>query len=366
MGEPGPDILRPGFYLRDKLMYQDISSFNNLLQAYYQSRKCKRYTGGILQFGYFLENNLLRLHKELVSEQYLPSPYIYFMVHDPKERSVAAPAFRDRVVQHSLIDYIEPLFDRQFIFDSYACRKEKGTHCGLSRVKKFLQSARSVYGSHTPLYCLRMDISKFFANMSWDVLLPVLFKTISCPKTRALIEKIVTYHRSLNEARLVSGLVSPQIHKGLPIGNLTSQLFANVYLNELDQYVKRTLHVRWYARYMDDFLIIHPDKTYLHELEQEVRSFLQEKLHLALSERKVVLSDVKDGVPFVGYRIFYDHILVRGNTLIHMQRKLRKRKRAHEAGILSTSKLRSSKSSVYGHLHHATDFYLRQSMGVWK
>jgi len=108
-------------------MYEEISSFNNLLQAYYQSRKCKRYNASILQFGFFLESNLLKLHQELVSERYLLSEYVYFSIHDPKERDIAAPAFRDRVVQHTLIDYIEPLFDKQFIYDSYACRKGKGT-----------------------------------------------------------------------------------------------------------------------------------------------------------------------------------------------------------------------------------------------
>lgn len=347
-------------------MYQEISSFHNLLYAYYQSRKCKRYMGGILQFGYYLESNIWKLHKELRTEQYLPSPYTYFMVHDPKERNVAAPAFRDRVVQHSLIDYIEPMFDKQFIFDSYACRKDKGTHLGLARVKKFLQAARSIYGTQTPIYCLRMDISKYFASISWDILLPIVSKKISCPQTQRLIEKIVTFHRFLNAGSVITELVNPQARKGLPIGNLTSQLFANVYLNELDQYVKRVLQVRWYARYMDDFLIVHPDKTYLHTLKDEIRCFLGENLHLNLSENKVVLSDVKNGVPFVGYRIFYDHVLVRGNTLTHIQRKLKKRKKAYTHGSLSATKLRSSKASVYGHFHHANDFYLRESMKIWK
>lgn len=319
-----------------------------------------------MQFGFYLESNLWKLHRELETEQYLPSPYIYFMVHDPKERNVAAPAFRDRVVQHSLIDYIEPMFDKQFIFDSYACRKDKGTHLGLARIKKFLQAARSIYGPQTPLYCLRMDISKYFANISWNVLLPIIFRKITCPKTQNLIEKIVTFHRFLNGGQLITDLVNPQARKGLPIGNLTSQLFANMYLNELDQFVKRELRVRWYARYMDDFLIIHPDKTYLHTLEKEIRFFLEKTLHLNLSEKKVVLSDVKNGVPFVGYRIFYDHVQVRGDTLTHIQRKLKKRKKAYKHGSLSATKLRSSKASVYGHLHHANGFYLRQSMKIWK
>jgi len=347
-------------------MYEIISSFNNLLQAYYQSRKCKRYKASILQFGFFLESNLLKLRQELVSEQYLPSPYVYFRVHDPKERNIAAPAFRDRVVQHTLIDYIEPLFDRQFIFDSYACRKSKGTLVGLKRVKKFLQSARSISGSQTPLYSLQMDISKYFANISWTVLLPVIFKTIHCPKTRRLIEKIVTEHRCFNLSKAPFDVVSPSLRKGLPIGNLTSQLFANMYLNELDQFVKHVLHVRWYARYMDDFLIIHPDKSYLHTIKAHIQAFLQEKLHLILSERKVILSNTKNGVPFVGYRIFYDHILIRGNTLSHMQKKLKRRTKAYKYGALSTSSYRSSRASICGHIRHADSFCLRKRLALWK
>ncbi len=347
-------------------MYEEISSFNNLLQAYYQSRKCKRYKASILQFGFFLESNLLKLREELISGRYTPSPYVYFTIHDPKERDIAAPTFRDRVVQHTLIDYIEPLIDKQFIYDSYACRKGKGTLFGFKRVKKFLQSARSVYGSQTTLYCLRMDISKFFAHIAWDVLMHVIFKTITCSQTRRLIEKIVTQHRRLNVSNAAFDIVSPHERRGLPIGNLTSQLFANIYLNELDQFVKHTLHIRWYARYMDDFLIIHPDKTYLKNKEAEIRTFLQDTLHLSLSNRKVILSDVKNGVPFVGYRIFYDHILIRGKTLSRMQKKLRKRRNAFKHQAITASSYRSTCASISGYLGHADSFYLRKKMSLWK
>lgn len=347
-------------------MYEEISSFENLLEAYYQSRKCKRYKTSILKFGYFLESNLLKLHREFVTERYMPSSYVYFMVHDPKERNIAAPAFRDRVVQHTLIDYIEPLFDKQFIYDSYACRKDKGTLVGLKRCKKFLQSSRSVYGSQTPLYCLRMDVSKFFANISWDVLLPIIFKTITCPKTQRLIEKIVTQHRRLDHSNSPFEAVSPTLRRGLPIGNLTSQLFANIYLNRLDQFVKHELRVRWYGRYMDDFFIIHKDKEYLKKMKDEIQIFLQEKLRLTLSERKVILSDVRDGVPFVGYRIFYDHILIRGNTLSHMQRKLRQRSKEYKAGVVSKSSFHATCASISGHIRQADSFGLRKKMSLWK
>ena len=244
-------------------MYEDIYDFQNLLSAYRQARKCKRFKRNIVDYGFFLESNLLKLQQELVTERYQPSPYTCFTISDPKVRKVAAPAFRDRVLQHSLVSQIEPLFDSTFIYDSYACRKQRGTHFGMKRVKKFLQAARSLYGKDTPVYCLRMDIEKFFASVSWDVLLSIIDKKLSCNKTNTLIEKIVTTYKCLDlnghTFETPEDIIDFRERRGLPIGNLTSQLFANIYLNELDHFVKDTLQARWYARYMDDFLIIHPD-----------------------------------------------------------------------------------------------------------
>lgn len=248
-------------------IYDTITAFETILTAYNSARMSKKYTGTVLRFTNYLESNLLRIQRELITESYMPSPYVYFKIHDPKERHVAAPAFRDRIVQHALVDYIEPLFDRHFIDDSYACRKKKGTHYGLKRTKRFLQAARSIYGASTPVYCLRFDIHKFFASVSWDMLLPMIFKEIKCPRTQTLIKKIITCHTCRNprgyQVTIPENVVAPILRRGLPIGNLTSQLFANIYLNQLDQFVKQKLHVRWYGRYMDDFFILHPDKEYL-------------------------------------------------------------------------------------------------------
>jgi len=360
-------------------MYKKICQFDSLLAAYHRAQACKRFDARVLQFGFQLESQLLRLQRELVSEQYQPSAYTYFTVHDPKTRAIAAPAFRDRVVQHALVAEIEPIFDKKFIFDSYACRKNKGTHLGLARVKKFLQAARSVYGSEVPTYCLRLDVSKYFANISWDVLLPIIFASIPCPQTQGLIWKIVTLHRGKTLGGVVSnqragkggGVVddgdpvrlNPKNRIGLPIGNLTSQLFANIYLDQLDQFVKHQLRIRWYARYMDDVLIIHLDKERLKVISEQIRDFLSEELRLTLAENKVVISQVKDGVPFVGYRVFYDHVLIRANTLTHIKRKLCCKRRLMESGELSEEKWLSSLASVRGHLSHASSFSLMRGLG---
>lgn len=351
-------------------MYEVIRDFNTILFSYQQARLGKCYNENILRFGFFLESNLLRLKNELDNESYAPSSYVCFTIHDPKVRKIAAPAFRDRIVQHALVSQIEPLFEKCFIYDSYACRTGKGTHFGLKRIKKFLQAARSVYRKDRKIYCLRMDIEKFFASVSWDILLKLIFHQITCPKTRHLIEKIVMQHRCFNtrNKEIVPSVdvVNPKKRCGLPIGNLTSQLFANIYLNKLDHFVKERLCVRWYARYMDDFLIIHPNKKYLLKTKGKIEEFLNDVLKLRLKHTKVVLSNVKTGIPFVGYRIFYDHVLVRGSTLRRSQRKLKKRRIARKQRRISHQEFKSSLASVKGHLRFAQSHRLTQRLFHWE
>ncbi|HAZ29462.1 TPA: RNA-dependent DNA polymerase [candidate division WWE3 bacterium] len=346
-------------------MYEEIYDFKNLLSAYQAARKCKRYKRNIVGYGFFLESNLFKLQRELVSESYTPSPYACFTVYDPKTRKVAAPAFRDRVLQHSLVSQIEPLFERTFIYDSYACRKNKGTHLGLKRIKKFLQAVRSKYGKNKPFYCLRMDIEKYFASISWDVLLSITSKIITCPKTNTLIQKLVTTHKCLDTYNriipLPQDVIKQETRQGVPIGNLTSQLFANIYLNELDHFAKEKLRLKWYARYMDDFLVIHPDKTYLKQVRKDLEIFLDDKLHLHLHPKKVIIQNVKSGIPFVGYLIFYDHVLIRGKTLLRTRRQL-KAKKAIYTKRGEDRKLLAIYSSIRGHLKHANTYNLEKNL----
>lgn len=352
-------------------MFSDICSLEQLVRAYYRARKGKREKVRVCEFDFTLENNLIKLKYLLESEKYIPAPYAHFTIYDPKTRSVSAPAFRDRVLQHSLVESIEPLFERKFIVDSYACREEKGTHYGAKRVKKFLMAARCKYGKQQNVYVLQCDIQKYFQSIDWNTLLFIVAKTIHCPKTLDLIKKIVENHDSTNGKLMPANTGSCQLdlfspspsievppvsvaeRKGLPIGNLTSQLFANVYLNELDHYVKETLQEKWYARYMDDFLIIHKDKDHLKAVRDDIRFFLKEKLKLNLHPRKISIKNVREGVPFVGYRIFYDHKLVRGETLIRLQRKYRKRQKLLQQGKITENQMQMSEASVRGHLKHA-------------
>ena len=348
-------------------MFSSICDLEQLVNSYYLTRRGKRDKPRICEFDFSLESNLVKLKYLLNSGNYIPSPYAHFTIYDPKTRQVAAPAFLDRILQHSLVSTIEPSFEKRFIFDSYACRKGRGTHFGAKRVKKFLMAARCINGDDKEIYVLQCDIQKFFQSISWDVLLSLIGRVVKCQKTLDLIQKIVTTHEKttgevggeLSQLSLFSTVitelpaVSVDKRKGLPIGNLTSQLFANIYLNELDYFVKEILRERWYARYMDDFLIIHPDKNHLWEVKEKIRTFLKDALDLQLHPKKVAIKNVKEGVPFVGYRIFYDHMLVRGSTLRRIQKKYHKRIKLFRKGLISQDELSQTHSSIRGHLKHA-------------
>lgn len=356
-------------------MYEIIYDFSNLLVAHKKVTKSNKNKLTSIRHFYFLENNLLRLSKLLFEENYIIKPYKHFIVIDPKRRQVSAPAFEDRIVQHSLVSVIEPIFDKTFIEDDYACRKNKGTHYALKRLKKFLQSARTFYGKDKDVFVLKCDVKKFFSSISWDVLLEIVFKKVRDEKTANLIKKFVTtysqFHESgdlkacqqnLFEEKKDEPPVSVHNRTGLPIGNLTSQLFANVYMNELDQFVKRKLKERWYGRYMDDFFIISGDKDHLKQIKIEINNFLKNRLKLNLHPKKSFIQNVKYGVCFVGYRIFYDHILINGSTLRRFQKKYARKLKRYKSGKISKDDLNRCQQSFCGHMKHANAYWLRKKM----
>ena len=344
--------------------FNTFSDLTNLFKAYSRVRLGKRTRPVTLSFDFVLEDCICLLQYLLRSKKYVPKPYTYFIVTDPKKRHIAAPNFRDRIVHRSLVNLIEPRLDKEFIFDSYACRKGKGSHFGLRRIKKFLMAARSTYGSQTPIYFLKCDIRKYFQSISWDILIQILRQRIHDPDILTIIETIITNHKVYKNNGKLQSLPEQVIHtqerSGIPIGNLTSQLFANVYLNELDQFVKHTLKEKWYGRYMDDFLIIHPDKQHLIEVRNTLKEFLEEKLKLTLHPEKVFIQNVSFGVPFVGYRIFYDHILIRGKTLRRFQKRMEKRKRMVREQKFTQEKLDLTCNSFQGHLQHAQAYHLQK------
>jgi len=342
-------------------LWSQVCSLDNLIKAFYQARKAKRGRKIVAGFEYNLESQLLEIQAELLAGHYQPSCYDYFKHFEPKERDILAPHWRDRLIQHAIYRVIASLFDETFIYDSYACRRDKGLHFAMNRVKKFIASA-CAHQSPAKVYYLKLDIKKYFSSISWDVLLYLLSLKIKDKQLLVVLGRIITHHDYLDRATISRTIINPKERKGIPIGNLTSQLFANIYLNHLDQYLKRSLKVRYYGRYMDDFFIIHPSRSYLLDLKDKIAYFLEKQLSLELHKYKVTLDSLDHGINFVGYKIFKDHVVVRGSTLKKIKGKLKRSKWLMARHELTPDQFSHILNSVEGFLSQANTYNLRQSL----
>jgi RNA-directed DNA polymerase len=286
-------------------IFYKICQYETLYRAYNNARKGKRYKKEILSFSYHLEENLLQLQNELKTKSYKHGEYRKFTVHDSKKREIKVASFKDRVVHRAVHDTLEPLFDSRFIYDSYACRKNKGIYKALDRLEDYLKNPQNEY-------FLQCDISRYFKSIDHEILLFLIKKKIKDVDMFWLIEEIVNSYREDDKER-----------KGIPIGNLTSQLFANIYLNELDQKVKHKMKQRYYIRYMDDFIFLGIKKE-LKSLLRDIKLFLEEEMRLKLHPAKIYLSPVKKGIDFLGYVIFEHHRLLRKKTVKRFLRRTKK------------------------------------------
>ncbi len=316
-----------------KNLFSEVVEFDNLHSAYLRARISKRFRPEVLKFGENLEENLIQIQNELIWEQYRPTKYRQFYVYDPKKRLISAPAFRDRVIHQALVKVIEPFFESKFIFDSYACRKTKGNHAAMERVYQFSKIYRQNHGEY---YVLKADVLKYFFSIDRTVLLSMLRKTIRDAKLLNLIANIVNTDNS---------------NIGLPIGALTSQLFANIYLNELDHFVKEELRMKHYVRYMDDFVILHPDKEALKSALSEINIFLNEKLRIQLNNKTQIFL-FKRGVDFCGYRIWPTHILPRKRVL----KKFRNSFKQLKARNMSLREVRPYAMNFLGYAKHCNSY----------
>ncbi|MDD3006940.1 MAG: reverse transcriptase/maturase family protein [Candidatus Pacebacteria bacterium] len=322
-----------------KNLYEEICSFENLHLAYLKARKGKRYRNEILEFSYNLEENLLKLQTELRNQTYKHGSYREFIVCDSKKRLIKAAPFRDRVVHHALCNIIEPIFEKGFIYDSYACREGKGTHKAIKRVERFWQSAEDSRGlDEKDLYCLQCDVSKYFDSIDHKTLLAIIKRKIIDGRTLCLIEKIINsdWHKKVFE-NLFEFRFS-----GIPIGNLTSQLFANIYLNELDRFVKHSLREKFYVRYMDDFLILSFDKRKLQHLKKVIKEFLTDCLALTLHPKKANIFPISKGIDFLGYRIFRQYKLLRKSTVRRFVKRTKRFRKKLQGGKMAEKKFDDS------------------------
>jgi len=288
-----------------KNLYFEIISFKNLILAYKKARKGKTKKDYTKKFEENLAYNLKVLHEELKSEIYSPNLMEVFVLKDPKTRVISKSDFRDRIVHHALCNIIEPIFDKRFIYDSCANRKGKGTLLALERFEKFRRKVISNFTSKG--FCLKADIKHYFEEFDCNLLLKIIKRKIKCKKTINLIKLILNnFEKS----------------KGIPLGNLTSQFFANVYLNELNQFVKNKLRAKYYLRSVDDFVILYNSKKQLEIWKKEIENFLRERLKLELHPDKLKIINLSKGIDFVGFRNFYYFRLLRKRNVRNMERNI--------------------------------------------
>ena len=349
-----------------------IFSYENLLRCYYSCRKRKRHTINAIKFEAHFEDELLKLQSELKSHTYRPGKSICFVVTKPKAREIFAADFRDRVVHHILVGYLEPIWEKKFIDQSYACRKGKGAHQAIADLKRYLRQAGE--SGRRPVNYLQVDIQSFFVSLKKEILFEIIKKQVKNPEILRLAEVIIFHNPTLDYYRkgqkslfdLIpdhKSLFKVPSNQGLPIGNLTSQFFANVYLNELDQFIKHTLKIKYYLRYVDDLVLLSPDKNQLKTWREEIDNFLQGKLKLKLHPNKTIVNDIRQGIDFLGYVVRPDYILVRRRVVKNLKEKLwRLNRLPAKFTAEELAKVSSTVNSYYGQFKHANSFGLRQKL----
>lgn len=289
--------------------YRDIITTENLLLVWRQFLSGKSNRHDVMFFQARLMDNLFDIYEDLKNKTYCHGSYVAFNVADPKPRRIHKATVRDRVVHHLLYKTLYDHFDQGFVFDSYSCRKNKGAHRAMNRFKSF---AGQVSRNHTKTcYVLKGDIKKFFASIDQEILLDILKRQITDPEILWLIERVLA---SFN---------SGQTGVGLPLGNLTSQLFSNIYLNELDRYIKQELRIKYYIRYADDFVILSDSKNELEMIIPLIKDFLNFNLKLQLHPQKLFIKTYASGVDFLGWVHFPNHRQIRTTTKRRIFRQMK-------------------------------------------
>lgn len=335
-----------------KRIFESMTSPEHLFAAWDIFKSDKRGKTDVMEFEKDVEQHIFQLHRDLRSKTYKHGPYTGFYITDPKRRHIHKATVRDRVLHHAIFKALNPIFEPGFIADSFSCRIGKGTHKGVERVAQMLRTVSR--NSTRECYALKCDIRKFFDSIDHEILLETLARRIKDQDMLWLVQEIVTSfsagQRDLFHAR------------GVPIGNLTSQLFANVYMNEFDQFVKHELRVRHYARYTDDFVIVSVDKAKLEKFITPIEYFLQEKLQLELHPHKVEIIKYRKGVDFLGYVQFPHYRLLRDRSKQRMMQKIKKAATLYRRGEIEAGRLDATLQSYLGVLSHADAHRLSESI----
>jgi retron-type reverse transcriptase len=300
--------------------YDDIISLDNLLEAWSELIVGKKKRKDIQVFKLYLMDNIFNLHTDLKNKTYMHGGYEAFNISDPKPRSIHKATVRDRLVHHAIYRSLYTFFDRTFISDSYSCRLSKGTHKAINRFRSF---SYIVSKNHTKtVFVLKCDIRKFFASVNHKILTEIIESYIPDKDITLLIKKIIDSFYSTKEG------------VGLPLGNLTSQLLVNIYMNKFDQIVKHKLKIKYYIRYADDFVIFSQNKEYLEKQILEIKDFLCNTLKLTLHPDKISIKTIASGVDYLGWVNFPDHRVLRTVTRRRMFKNIKNNKKSK--GIINS------------------------------
>jgi RNA-directed DNA polymerase len=333
-------------------LFEKIISLSNIFVSWEEFKSDKRKKADVQEFEFKLESNLFSLYRDLKGKRYVHYPYSGFYIYDPKVRHVHKASVRDRILHHAVFRILNPLYDKTFIANSFSCRIGKGTHKGVLAVERMIR--RESRNFTRPCFALKCDVRKFFDSINHRTLLNILSRKITDQDTMRLLDEVVESYTA-SQADLFD-------RQGLPIGNLTSQLFANVYMNEFDQFVKHKLKIINYARYTDDFVIVSSDRVYLENILELIKDFLDKKLQLSLHPNKISIRACHQGVDFLGYVALPCHRRVRTRTKRRIFRKLKERVTMFRRGLISDNTLSQSLQSYLGVFSHANAYQLSEEL----
>ena len=329
-------------------LFEKMISPANLFKSWDHFKRGKRKRKDIQVFERHLEDNVFQLHENLASFQYQHDRYHFFYVFEPKERYIGKASVRDRLVHQMVHGTLTPIFDKQFIFHSLSSRLGKGIHTGVSHLHQMIRKV-SANGTK-PCFALKMDIRKFFDSIDHNVLKKLIRKSVFDEKVLKLIDLIIDSFQGKKQG------------VALPLGNVTSQLFSNIYLHPLDDFVKRVLRIRYYLRYCDDFIFLSNNPDFLKSLIPIVREFLEQHLRLQLHPKKVTIRKLCQGIDFVGYLFFSKHRLLRVQTKKRMKGRLKKAYLEYLHGTMEASSLDQRLQSYLGILSHADQQTLSEAL----
>jgi RNA-directed DNA polymerase len=357
------DARRGGNMRKETNVIERIADFDNLLNAARLSSKGKRYHSEVLSYQQNIGENLLTLERRFLNDEYVTGPYHEHYVFVPQWRLVHIPPFNDRVAQQAIYQVIGPILDKQYIYDSYACRKGKGSLAAADRLQYWLRQISRKPDAEKWHAC-KMDVAKFFYRIDHDSTLSILSQYVDDRIFMNTMERIIRCEHTpfgLPEGRTCRNTTREErlFNVGIPIGSLMSQTVANMDMNEVDQYAKHVLHIHFYVRYMDDIVILHNDLKQLHEWMEAIKSFMYDRLKLKCNSKTGIVQ-LSHGIEFVGYRIWATHRLLRKKTVQHMKNSLKQLVQVYAHGDIQLDYVQHVLSSYFGLLKHCDSYSIRR------